>query len=50
MAQYDPNSFIDNRLVFDTQYRQLHQEYQLLKDTADAYAELTFPQSNRVKN
>ena len=46
VAQYDPNSFIDNRLVFDTQYRQLHQEYQLLKDTADAYAELNLRSKN----
>ncbi len=46
VAQYSPNDFIDNRIVFDTQYRQLQAEYQLLKDTADAYAELSLSSNN----
>lgn len=46
VAQYNCDNFIDNRIIFDTQYQQLKQEYQRLKDTADAYAELSLSGNN----
>ena len=46
VAQYSSDNFIDNRILFDTQYQQLQQEYQLLKDSADAYAELSLSSKN----
>ena len=41
ISQYSTDNFLDNRIVFDAQYKELQAEYQLLKDTADAYAELS---------
>lgn len=40
IAGYDPNLLPDNGLAIDNQYKKIKEEYQYMKDTATAYANL----------
>lgn len=40
VAEYDPNLLSDNSMAIDQQYRKIKREYQAIRDTAIAYAEL----------
>ncbi|MBN3928032.1 hypothetical protein [Nostoc sp. NMS4] len=40
VAVYDPNLLPDDGLAVDNQYKKIREEYQTMKDTATAYAEL----------
>lgn len=40
VAEYDPNLLLDKSFAIDHQYRKIKEEYQYMKDTATAYAEL----------
>lgn len=40
LAKYDPSQIPDNHIVLDSQYQEIKEEYQYMKDTATAYNEL----------
>ncbi|MBD2213449.1 hypothetical protein H6G27_26770 [Nostoc linckia FACHB-104] len=40
IAGYEPNLLLDNAVLIDNQYKKIREEYQYMKDTATAYAEL----------
>ena len=40
VAGYNPDLLLDNNLMLDNQYKRIKEEYQAMKDTATAYAEL----------
>ncbi|MBD2163856.1 hypothetical protein H6G04_05490 [Calothrix membranacea FACHB-236] len=40
IAGYEPNLLLDNAVLIDHQYKKIREEYQYMKDTATAYAEL----------
>ncbi|QSJ19397.1 hypothetical protein JYQ62_12135 [Nostoc sp. UHCC 0702] len=41
LAEYDPNLLSDNSFAIDNQYKKIKEEYQYMKDTATAYAEMS---------